>query len=371
VPREDKGAARKPVIIYVQDLRASGVVVAATEFARWLGERRETILCAGYAEGHFRDADVHPARLAALGKTPGRNPRLTAARGLRALVRTVKPAAIFSMGNLGHRSVLWGAASMRVRTIYLISKDVRQRKNRKKRLRANARRLWLIGSAHRVVLVGRELLSAPLFRQAAERGRAVYIPNGVDVAKARRMAQAPVPHPWLKDKREPVVISVGRIRKQKNQEALVEAIALARERVPCRLIILGEGRAEDVERLKRLTETLGIAEHVLFAGVTDNVFAWLARSDLFALPSRWEGSSIALLEAMAVGVPVLASTQAGDAAHVLDNGAYGVLVDAHSVVSIADGIVRQLSGEPVLPGPRAEAFDLEKTHERYAALIDA
>lgn len=361
----------RPIIIYVHDLRASGVVVAAVEFARWLGDRRETILCAGYDTGLFRGVDVHPAKLVTLAKRAGRNHRLDAALELRRLARSARPEAIVSMGNLGHRSVLWGLAGLAVRKVYLISNDVLRPKKAWKRLRTTLRQRWLIASAHRLVLVGRALLEAPRFRQAWERGRAVYIPNGVDVAKARRMAQAHSPHPWLEDRAVPVVITVGRIARQKNQQALIEAAALAMNSVPLRLVIVGDGLAADVDRLKQRADELGIADRVLFAGVTDNVFAWLARSDLFALPSRWEGSSIALLEAMATGIPVLASTQAGDACYVLEDGAYGVLVDANSTSSIADGILRQLSPQWVLPGDRAEAFSLDRTHEAYAGLLDS
>lgn len=358
-----------PVIVYVHDLRASGVVVAAINFARWLGKRRETILCAGYNTGLFHDVDMYPARLVTLREQAGRNRRLTAALELRRIVRAMMPAGIFSMGNLGHRSVLWGTSALPVPTIYLISKDFRRRMKLHKRILGHFRRRWLIASAHRLVIVGRGLLDAPLLKQAHERGQAVYIPNGVDLTSARKMAQAPCPHPWLEDKSSPVVISVGRIHRQKNHEGLVEAAALAMNRVPFRLVIVGDGPDEVVGKLRRRIEELGITDRVHLAGITENVFAWLARSDLFALPSHWEGSSIALLEAMAVGVPVLASAQAGDADYVLGGGKHGVLVDANSTSSIADGILHQLSPERVLPGDRAEAFSLDKTHDLYASLL--
>jgi glycosyltransferase involved in cell wall biosynthesis len=359
----------RPVIIYVHDLRASGVVTAALEFALWLSRRRPTILCAGYDQGLYRGADTGGAELVTLLQEPGRNPRLAAAQALRRLVRRARPAAIVSMGNRGHRSVLWGTAGLSVRTVYLMSNQIRRGKKLRKHLQAQLRRRWLIASAHRLVLVGRGLLDDPQLRRAAETGRADYIPNGVDLDRARQLAGAPAPHPWLNEPDTPVLISVGRISKQKNHSGMLDAAALAMRQVPCRLILLGDGPAEDVERLKRQAAELGIPDRVLFAGLTDNVFAWLARSRLFLLPSLWEGSSIALLEAMAVGTPVLASTQAGDASHVLEDGAWGVLVDAHDPAGIAEGILRQLGPEPVRPGNRAEAFSVERTHERYAELL--
>ena len=93
-------------------------------------------------------------------------------------------------------------------------------------------------------------------------------------------------------------------------------------------MIVGSGDPARVAALKARAAALGIGDAVLFAGETDNVFAWLKRADLFVLASHWEGSSTALLEALSVGVPVVATRQAGDARFVLDEGEYGALADA-------------------------------------------
>lgn len=104
---------------------------------------------------------------------------------------------------------------------------------------------------------------------------------------------------------------------------------------------------------------------MLFAGETGNVFAWLKRADLFALASHWEGSSTALLEALAVGTPVVATRQAGDARFVLDEGKHGALADAGDPASIAAAIIAQLGPNPDTPGDRVEQYRLERTHQRY------
>lgn len=360
----------RPTIIYVHDLSGSGVVVAALAFARWLAERRETILAAGYDQGLFRGADAGKARLVTLLDRPGRNRRWDAAVALRRLVRESGAEAIVSMGNLGHRSVLWGTAGLRLKRIFLISNDVsRKKKFVVKRWMQAARRRWMVRAADRLVPVGQGFMDAPWLARAQALGKVAIIPNGVDVDRARELAGAPCPHPWLEDGGDPVVIAVGRIRPQKNHAALVEAVRLANRERPCRLILLGDGPDEDVTALRERIAASGLEGRVLLAGTTDNVFAWVARSALFALPSNWEGSSIALLEAMAVGTPVLASRQAGDAAQVLEEGRWGVLVDARDVSSIARGIVRQLD-DPVRPDRRAEDFSLERTHRSYLRQLE-
>ena len=167
----------------------------------------------------------------------------------------------------------------------------------------------------------------------------------------------------------PVVLTIGRIHPQKNLEGLIDAAALAMQRTPLRLMIVGSGDPPGVAKLKARAAALGIGDAVLFAGETDNVFAWLKRADVFALASHWEGSSTALLEALAVGVPVVAARQAGDARFVLDEGKFGALADADDPASIAAAIATQLGEHRVLPGNRVEAYQLSATHERYLDLL--
>ena len=355
-----------PAILYVHDLRGSGVVVNAMALARKLGAERETILCAGYAKGLYRDADVSPARLVTLaGETEPRLPRWRAAMRLRALIRETGAGLAMSMGNFGHVTVFAATRGMPVKAVYRISNEIGRPTRGTRNLRRRSWQRLLLATADRLILVGRALAEQPLFADALASGKAAYIPNGVDVDSARVKGQAPVPHPWLSDGGPAVVLTIGRIHPQKNLPTLIDAFAIAAKVRPLRLIVVGTGEAELTARLKEQAREAGLTDSVLFAGETDNVFAWLARSDLFALVSKWEGSSTALLEALAVGTPILASRQAGDAAHVLADGRYGVLVDAGDASEIAAGILRQLSPERVLPSDRVDEFRLERTHALY------
>ena len=79
---------------------------------------------------------------------------------------------------------------------------------------------------------------------------------------------------------------------------------------------------------------------------------------------------MALLEALAVGVPVVASRTAGDAPHVLGEGAYGLLFDGSDAGALADAILTQTSEAAVRPGERARDFSIEATADAYARLVD-
>ncbi|HKR90378.1 MAG TPA: glycosyltransferase, partial [Phenylobacterium sp.] len=135
-----------------------------------------------------------------------------------------------------------------------------------------------------------------------------------------------------------------------------------------RLAIIGGGAAGEQARLAGLARDAGLGDDFLLAGETGNVFAWLKRAAVFALPSRWETSSLALLEALAAGTPVVASRLAGDAAQVLDEGRYGLLFDGHDPDALAKALLAQAVA-PVRPGDRALAYDLSLTNEAYARLV--
>ena len=359
-----------PAILYVHDLRGSGVVTNAIALARRLGAERETLLVAGYDKGLNRAIDVAPARLVVLGGSEEpKRPRLAAAVKLRRLVRDSKAGLVVSMGNFGHSTVYVGTRGLGVNTVFRISNEIGRPQAGLRNLRRRSWQRLLLATATRIVLVGRALAEQPLFKPAVATGKAAYIANGVDVDRARSLAGAPSPHAWFDDNGAPVVLTIGRIHPQKNLAGLIDAAALAMAQKPLRLMIVGAGDSDRVAALQARAAALGIGEEVLFAGETGNVFAFLARADVFALASHWEGSSTALLEALSVGVPVIATRQAGDARFVLDEGRYGALADAGDPASIAAAIITQLGEQKVLPGDRVEAYRLAATHERYLDLL--
>jgi glycosyltransferase involved in cell wall biosynthesis len=264
---------------------------------------------------------------------------------------------ILSMGNHGHATAYLACRGLgHVRRIYRISNEV----TRGDGLRGALRMHWmerLVADAARIAIVGTALRRAPMLARAIGRGQALEIASGVDGDHARAMAAAPAPHLWH-DAEVPVVLGIGRLRPQKNFDLLIEAVGIARAERRLRLVILGDGTGEERSRLEQLAARAGLGEDFLLAGETANVFAWAARAGVFVLPSRWEGSSVALLEAMAVGVPVIASRLAGDAAQVLDEGRYGLLVGGDDRTELARAILVQLSGYAVRPGDRARAYSL-------------
>lgn len=126
--------------------------------------------------------------------------------------------------------------------------------------------------------------------------RTTVIPNGVEATHFS--PRSPITWPDT-----PCLLMVGRLVEQKNQETVLRA--LARVKRPWRLEIVGDGPRRSA--LERLAEDLGIAPRVQFRGVQEDVHSFFASADLFLFPSRWEGQGIALLEAIASGIPSIVS----------------------------------------------------------------
>lgn len=358
------------IVIYVHDLRSSGVVRDAMMLADHCAERHDTTLVAGHGEGFFREAAAQGRhRLAILKDRPSpAASRITAAQPLRRWLRGQPPGVLLSMGNHGHATAYLACRGLgHVGRVYRISNEV----TRGDGLRGVLRMHWmerLVADAARIAVVGATLRRAPILARAIERGDAVEIPSGVDVDQARALARAPSPHPWF-DEDVPVILGIGRLRPQKNFDLLIEAVGAARAERRLRLAILGGGSGDERARLEQCAVRAGLGEDFLLAGESANVFAWAARAGVFVLPSRWEGSSVALLEAMAVGVPVIASRLAGDAAQVLDEGRHGLLVGGDDRTELARAILVQLSGYAVRPGDRACSYGLPG--DAYLGLVEA
>lgn len=358
----------RQVYLYVHDLRSSGVVRNAIDFAKRLAQDHPTTLVTGYGEGFFaEEAARGPFALKVLAAKEGALGRGTAALRLRAWLSGQPVGALMSVGNMGHWTPFLACQGLRhIARIYCISNEVA----RDDGLKSRARLAWmklLTRDAARIVVVGRALRRLPLFADAIQSGRAVELPNGVDNGLAGRLASAPAPHAWLEEP-IPVVVGIGRLRPQKNFDLLIEAVGRARAARRLRLAIIGGGADAEQARLRGLACTAGLGDDFLLAGETDNVFAWLSRAAVFALPSRWETSSLALLEALAAGSPCVASRLAGDAAQVLDEGRYGLLFDGQDPDALAQALLAQAEA-PVRPGDRALTYDLSLTNDAYARLV--
>jgi len=135
---------------------------------------------------------------------------------------------------------------------------------------------------------------------------------------------------------EVIITYAGRLVSRKNVDLLIRAVAaLGRERFKFRVRIIGEG--EEEKRLKGLAGSLGINDSVAFLGRKDkgDLLELYRSSDLFVLPSRYEGMPLVLLESQACGVPAVVTNFDG-ADKVIENGRNGCILDGWSSEELAE-----------------------------------
>ena len=172
----------------------------------------------------------------------------------------------------------------------------------------------------------------------------------------------------------PAIVSVGRLMAQKGYDLLLPAFAQVLAVHPdARLTLLGEG--PDRASLEAQAVALGIDKAVAMPGQSDAVFAELAAADLFVSSSRYEGFSNAILEAMALGVPVAATDCPGATREMIIDGETGMLAAAITPDSIADAMLRALAADRIALGEAGRAhvaaqFDRAAIIGRYADLFD-
>ena len=173
------------------------------------------------------------------------------------------------------------------------------------------------------------------------------------------------------------LICVGRLSPEKGQQGLIRAFAELRDRhQDLRLRLVGDG--PDRPALEANAAKLGLGDHVMFLGrMTEaDTLAEIARSDILILPSFMEGLPIVLMEAMALGVPVVATRVAG-IPELVEDGLGGLLFTPSRWDELAACIERLLTDEPLRVslaehGKRkvANEFDVTKSAQIMAALFD-
>lgn len=181
-------------------------------------------------------------------------------------------------------------------------------------------------------------------------------------------AQDPPDHPWFRGN-ERVVIGVGRLVGVKDFGTLIEAFARVGRRRDVKLVILGEG--EERRELEALMRRLQLEGVVGLPGHVDHPIAYMARASVVVLSSLREGFSNVLVEAMAVGTPVVATNVPGGPAEILDEGRFGPLVPPGDRDALAAAITRMLDDPPdgAVLRARARTFSVQAAADELLALL--
>ncbi len=215
-----------------------------------------------------------------------------------------------------------------------------------------------------VIIITNDVERSLIKHRIASVERMRQIPNPVIVEEARQGSSEGAAPP-----REAFVLAIGRLSYQKGFDILIRAFAKLEDRT-IRLVILGEGPLES--DLKRLALALHVAERVMFCGFVSNTPAYLKAASLFVLPSRWEGFSNVLGEALATGTPIVASDCPGSPREVLDDGRLGRLTPVGDPHALAEAIADELDSPSATREVRmkhASRYEPEKIAAQYLSLL--
>jgi len=197
------------------------------------------------------------------------------------------------------------------------------------------------------ILVNADAVKDWLIGDGYDASKIAVIRNGVDLARFDNLpAQSNVRRELGLAENTPLVGVVSRLTRLKGLEDFLEAAAIVRSRIPAaRFLVAGETNPMDRDYLRELQEhaaRCGVAEHVTFTGIRNDVPAVLASFTVAVMPSLNEALSNVVLESMAAGAPTVATRVGGTPEAVVD-GITGILVPPADSAALADAIVHLLS----------------------------
>jgi glycosyltransferase involved in cell wall biosynthesis len=196
--------------------------------------------------------------------------------------------------------------------------------------------------------------------------KVIYNPI-IDV-RISELANEPMCHPWFGSGQPPVVIAAGRLSPEKDFVTLLRAFAVLRHQVSCRMMVLGDGP----ERcsLEQLAHDLGVQADVQFPGFVSNPYVYMKHAAVFVLSSLREGLPTALVEALSLNIPVVATDCASGPREILCDGRYGMLVPVADPAAIAAAIVSTLQSTKRIDTRRAvQPFRIESAVDAYIAIV--
>jgi glycosyltransferase involved in cell wall biosynthesis len=237
------------------------------------------------------------------------------------------------------------------------------------------RNTWLNRLSSKIVAVSKDIESVALGPERTSRKKVFLIPNGIDSAHFDfNIVQK---HESRKQgRRECLTIgAVGRLRPEKNYSMLIRAFALLQTRLACtsrssqncQLLLVGNGPQRG--QLEAEAIQLGIRDQCEFAGQQADIDRWMQRMDVFCLSSVTEGTSIALLEACASGLPAVV-TDVGGNGEIVVNMRTGLVVPKDDVIAFSDALASLIANATAREKMGRLAHDHVKKHFSSAVMLE-
>jgi glycosyltransferase involved in cell wall biosynthesis len=183
-------------------------------------------------------------------------------------------------------------------------------------------------------------------------------------------SSAEATHLFYKNKSAPILLAIGRLSAQKDFSTLLRSFAELRKTQKAKLLILGEG--EERGLLESLAKDLNLGDDLSMPGFVDNPYPYIKNADVIVSSSAWEGLPTVMIEALALGTPVVGTDCPGGSSEILGGGAYGQLVDMKNPNELARAIAETLhtAQDKSSLQARGQVFSMEAAARHYLALLD-
>jgi glycosyltransferase involved in cell wall biosynthesis len=356
----------KRVALFIASLRGGGAERIMVNLAQGFADRGlEVDLVLPQVEGPYLDDVPKSVRIVDLHA-----PRvLQSLPGLVRYLRRERPATLISAVNHANVVALWakrlaGGPTRTVVTVHnTLSASTQNAWNRRQRSLPKVIG-WSFPWADEIVAVSEGVAEDLVATAGLPRQRLRVIYNPVVTPELTNLAEEPLEHPWFAPGQPPVFLGVGRLAAQKDFPTLLRAFALLRRDTHARLLILGEGRERP--QLEALVRELDLDSSVSLPGFVRNPFAFLKRASTFVLSSSWEGLPTVLIEALALGVPIVSTDCKSGPSEILQGGKYGRLVPVGDAATLAVAMRASLA-EPSPPADEAtlRQFTFEASLNAY------
>jgi glycosyltransferase involved in cell wall biosynthesis len=228
---------------------------------------------------------------------------------------------------------------------------------------------WALNAADSIVAVSSGVADDLSTQTGIPRAKVRVIYNPVITDALHSAATAAVEHPWFQLGEPPVILAVGRLDKQKDFPMLIRAFHLLINRRPARLMILGEG--PDRNRIEQAVYDAGLTNDVALPGFEHNPYRFMNRAAVFASASLWEGFGVALVEALALGVPVVSTNCTYGPAEILCDGKFGALVPVGDHEAMAQALLTALDNPMRCDSPiHLQQFTVRSVAASYLSLVN-
>lgn len=149
-------------------------------------------------------------------------------------------------------------------------------------------------------------------------------------------------HKWLNDRNLKVILSVGRLHKQKDFPFLIECFQeVIKHDKLARLVIVGEG--DEKENLLSLIKSLNLDNFIDIVNFQSNIYPYYMKAKIFALTSKWEGFGNVIVEALSAGTTVICTNCIGGPKMILENGKYGHLIELGDKYKFSNTLIKELN----------------------------